>query len=320
MKILVTGGAGFIGRAFVSKYKRAHEIVAPKHAELDCTKMAQVIQFIKGADAVVHFAQAQGDPVRSRQDNIQMYQNLKSACVMYKVKKLIVIGSGFEYNLDQEIKNVTEADVDKSRPNTLYGDSKYMITHLARLSDVDTYVLRFFDVYGPKSRPNFLMDTIGQAAHGQDLLLPKNRVFSAIFVLDAVRITEKFLTESYPAGEYNVIPPHRYEYKKVLGILYNVSEKTINVKVEKPKEFEPEYTGNSDKLLALLDGSGYRWVSPRAGIKKTYNRERTRALKEFDRARAKEVKKEIRKEKAREKRRLNKLLKTALKEQAATAE
>jgi nucleoside-diphosphate-sugar epimerase len=57
MKLLVTGGTGALGRAFVPVASAAgHDVAAPRHAELDLFDPAAVTAAADGADAVVHLA------------------------------------------------------------------------------------------------------------------------------------------------------------------------------------------------------------------------------------------------------------------------
>jgi nucleoside-diphosphate-sugar epimerase len=57
MKVFVTGGTGALGRAFVpAALKAGHDVVAPRHAELDLFDPAAVAAATRGADAILHLA------------------------------------------------------------------------------------------------------------------------------------------------------------------------------------------------------------------------------------------------------------------------
>jgi nucleoside-diphosphate-sugar epimerase len=57
MRLLVTGGTGALGRAFVPAAAAAgHEVTAPRHAELDLFDPAAVTEAARDADAIVHLA------------------------------------------------------------------------------------------------------------------------------------------------------------------------------------------------------------------------------------------------------------------------
>jgi nucleoside-diphosphate-sugar epimerase len=57
MRLLVTGGTGALGRAFVPAAEAAgHEVTAPRHSELDLFDRAAVTAALADADAAVHLA------------------------------------------------------------------------------------------------------------------------------------------------------------------------------------------------------------------------------------------------------------------------
>jgi nucleoside-diphosphate-sugar epimerase len=301
MKILLTGSQGYIGKAFLNKFKKKHEIIAPKKDEMDLTKMPDVIKYIKGAgiEAVVHTASVCcGENMVA--ENVMMFKNLQSACSMYKVPKIIVIGSATEYG-KSDLTAAKEQDAGKVIAKDDIGYSKLMITELARADSITT-VLRFFDLFGRAAKSNFLNNIIKDAAAGKELSLDKNKKFSAISLLDAVRITELFCVNDYPKGEYNVTHPIVFESLRVQKILNSLSERTVPIKMTDKKAYEPEFTADNSRLMAVL--GDYRFATPRGAIKKIYAWERKRFLKQKEKDRIKAVKKEIRLAAAREKRRL----------------
>ena len=54
MEILVTGGSGFIGKAFIKSYRKVFDIVAPSHEEMDLTDARSVDAFFKGHKAIIN--------------------------------------------------------------------------------------------------------------------------------------------------------------------------------------------------------------------------------------------------------------------------
>jgi nucleoside-diphosphate-sugar epimerase len=57
MKLFVTGGTGALGTALLPAAEAAgHEVVAPRHAELDLFDPAAVAEATRGADAILHLA------------------------------------------------------------------------------------------------------------------------------------------------------------------------------------------------------------------------------------------------------------------------
>jgi nucleoside-diphosphate-sugar epimerase len=57
VRLLVTGGTGVLGRAFLPLARRAgHAVAAPRHADLDLFDPDAVAAAVRGTDAVVHLA------------------------------------------------------------------------------------------------------------------------------------------------------------------------------------------------------------------------------------------------------------------------
>ena len=63
MRLLITGGSGVLGRAFLPLAEAdGHQVRAPGHAELDLFDPVAVTEAVRGVDAVLHLAAATGRP------------------------------------------------------------------------------------------------------------------------------------------------------------------------------------------------------------------------------------------------------------------
>ena len=58
MKILITGGSGFVGRYIASELAKNSMVLTPTHSEMDCSNSASVKSFIKNTspDLIIHTA------------------------------------------------------------------------------------------------------------------------------------------------------------------------------------------------------------------------------------------------------------------------
>src|SRR5664279_1119927 len=107
MKVMVTGGSGFIGRHIVEQLGDRYEIVAPSHAELELTDADAVAAWLTRhpVDAVIHAAVRPGhrnsvDPSRQLDMNLRMYTNLVR-CREYW-GRLLYLSSGAIYGAQHD--------------------------------------------------------------------------------------------------------------------------------------------------------------------------------------------------------------------------
>ncbi len=191
MKILVTGGAGFIGSALSRQLVGAgHSVIVLdnfndyydvrlKRDRVDT--FLKDIEVIEGDimdeelldtlfqehsfDVVCHFAGNAGvrysieHPTEHIDANIKGTINIYEAMKAHGVKRMVFASTSSVYGNDSESPFAETASAD--RPVSIYGASK-RACELAgytyySLFDIETTFLRFFTVYGPWSRPDMAM-------------------------------------------------------------------------------------------------------------------------------------------------------------------
>jgi UDP-glucose 4-epimerase len=181
-KVLVTGGAGFIGSAMVRHLcKEGFEVRAfdlsdtfkeyktrlPEEAEVyrgSILDMNDLLNATEGCDNVVHLAAMLGvkktETKRLECLNINILGtiNVLEACVKDNVKKVLFSSSSEVYGEQREVP-ITEA-------NPVNPKSVYAITKLAAEEYLRAYhkryglnfsIVRFFNVYGPDQVAEFVM-------------------------------------------------------------------------------------------------------------------------------------------------------------------
>lgn len=181
MKVLVTGGAGFIGSHVADALLAAgHEVLVlddlssghrsnvPAQATFaqgdirDAALVAKVFADFK-PDVVTHqgaqtsVSVSTREPLRDAEVNILGSLNIMNACVKQRVRRIVFASTGGA--IYGEVPEGTRAS-EQTAPNPLspYACSKFSVekylTAYAREHDLASSVLRYANVYGPRQDPH----------------------------------------------------------------------------------------------------------------------------------------------------------------------
>jgi UDP-glucose 4-epimerase len=175
MRILVTGGAGFIGKHLVKSLLENGDLVTifdnfsnssknlsslidigAKIIEGDITRLSDITNAIKDHDIVIHLAakisvaESIRDPLETFQVNVNGTRNVLIACKKNHVKKLITASSAAVYGEGMPSLKLTEKS--KMKPISPYGQSKVKmeqeIKEFVSEHKINYIILRFFNIYG----------------------------------------------------------------------------------------------------------------------------------------------------------------------------
>lgn len=177
-KAIVTGGAGFIGSNLVEALlKEEYEIIVLdnlstgrlqnlddfldefKFVECDISIQNGWENYFKDVNIVFHLA-ALADIVPSIENPNEYYNsnvngtfNVLEACRKYKVSKIIYSASSSCYGIPKEYPTDENETI---KPQYPYALTKYLgeqlVLHWSQVYKIQSVSLRFFNVYGPKSR------------------------------------------------------------------------------------------------------------------------------------------------------------------------
>jgi len=269
MKILITGGSGYVGTKLIPRLlKNNHHVInvdtqwfghyLEKHPRLKNYKMDYAyIDKIKEKkiDAVIHLASIANDPMAEIDKNLSWETSALNTYRLMefmkenKIKKIIYASSGSVYGIKKE-KKVTEQS--KLEPISLYNKVK-MVTERIIISyqkEVIPFIIRPSTVCGfsPRMRLDLTVNVLTFSALKNNVInvFGGRQVRPNIHIDDMCRVYEFFLKKGKKySGVYNA----GYENQSIIEIAKNVSKITKSkINVIKDKSDPRSYRLNSDKL------------------------------------------------------------------------
>ena len=251
MKILVTGAAGFLG-SYVSDHLSGHQVHAATRRQLDLTDLAAVTALLKRNryDVVINCAVAGREQLRSYEhaiyaNNLESFYNLAVNDQWYS--KLINIGSGAEFDIDQDINQADETEIWNRRPQYSYGQSKNIIARLS-VDFPKITTLRLFGCFDPSESPNRLLKRF-RAAVGNQLpfTLDQDRYFDMVSARDFVRVIKAVINGTVQDRDLNVVYDQKYRLSDIL-MLYSKLHELDTTFLHINSVNILNYTGDSSRL------------------------------------------------------------------------
>jgi nucleoside-diphosphate-sugar epimerase len=250
LRILLTGGSGFLGHNLHEALGGRHEVFAPSHRELDVTDTAEVDRLFRERrfDAILHAAVQGGDHVL--ETTLRGYWNLVRHAG--EVRRLLYFGSGAEYGKQRDLVKVREEEIGRVVPLDGYGLAKLLCNEDARHRTRVTN-LRLFGVYGPHEGYlfRFISNSIVKALLGMDLVIRQDVVFDYLYVADLITIVERFLMEAPGVTDVNVTPTDSISLRQIVGLISAAASRPLRVDFQTPG-LNFQYTGHNGMLLRLM--------------------------------------------------------------------
>lgn len=281
MKILVTGGAGFIGSEIVKYLSHDHELIALDNLSYGKienlkSKGKMLCPFIecdirdesfenhcREVDVVIHLAgiaplpESQVNPKNAFDNNVNGTINVLEACKKHEVPKVIFSSTSAVYENCHETP--FKEDVFFEQPDLIYSQTKYACEQLCRSYkknyNMNITILRFFNVYGPnqdhlRKQPPLL----GYIT--KSILENKNVVFYSngkqkrdyVYIDDLCSLVDKCIKNPLSNGEiFNCCTGNTHSVQDIFETFKKLTESDISCSFSEPSSFW-------DKYPSLFDG------------------------------------------------------------------
>lgn len=254
MKILVTGGAGFIGSHLVDRLvQEGHEVVVVDNLstgkrrnlnraaefykrDVQGSRMESVFRRERPV-VLIHLAAQMNirrsveDPLFDAQVNILGTLNVLDHAVRYGTRKVIFASSGGAIYGEQDVFPAPESHA--TRPLSPYGISKltgeYYLAYYQRVSGIQYVSLRFSNVFGPRQDPYGEAGVV--AIFCQKMLAGEQPIINGngrqtrdfIYVDDVVEAHMAVLGKDIQ-GVYNVGTAHETSINELFGKLVDLTK------------------------------------------------------------------------------------------------
>ena len=300
VKIIITGGAGFIGSSLAIRLlEKGHQVLIvdnlfsgkkdyipskAKFYNLDILdkKLAKIFSSFK-PDYVFHLAaqvdvrKSVTDPVFDNEVNVKGGLNVLQQCIKHKVKKIVFSSTGGA--IYGEAKIIPTSETYDTKPLSPYGINKLCFEHYLRyynqMFNLDYTVLRFANVYGPRQYKGGEAGVV--AIFSQQVVLGKQLTLNGsgrqtrdfIFIDDVVKALEITLLKKY-TGEINIGSGKESSLLQIIRTLKEVSGKKLEIK-KNPSSKGEQQRSCLDSSLAKKVLNWKAETSLAKGIELTYN-------------------------------------------------
>ena len=277
-KIIVTGGAGFIGSAVIKQLADKHDIyvidnlsfgtrdfipsVADDHFyNTDIRNRSEILEIFESiqADWVIHLAAVHfipycnENPYESADINISGTRHVLEACAQTNVKKVFFASTAAVYPIYDDAVSETN----DTGPLDIYGLSKLtgedLVTKFYHETGIPSVICRFFNAFGPnETNPHLIPEIQQQVNEGRRTInlgnLDPKRDF--IHTYDMAKAVELLMTND--VGDLEVFNLGR-------GIEYSVREIVESFERQLGEkitiEVDPKRVRKTDRMHLLADVS-----------------------------------------------------------------
>ncbi len=280
MKILVTGGAGFIGSHICDRLlKEGNQIAVmdnfdpfydpkvkrknidqsfknPKFGlmEGDIRNIEDVENSMQDADVIIHEAAQPGvrisveDPLKTTDVNIVGTLNLLEAARKKDVKKIIFASSSSVYG---KIAYLPFDEKHPTQPISPYGASKLACEHYCKvfsdLYGIKVIMLRYFTVYGPRMRPDLAINKfMHKAMHGEQIEIygDGSKTRDITFIDDVVNAS--MLAMDYgKTGVFNIGGGNRISVRELAEKILKIAKSKSKLVFRENVQGDVEHTESS---------------------------------------------------------------------------
>lgn len=251
MKILITGGDGYIAKSIYNAFYKFYNItsITAKDFDLQDTEVVNNWFKDKAFDIVIHTAIKGGSRLKIEDQsiadsNLKMFNNL--LINKDKFKKLISFGSGAEIYA----------------PETPYGKSKRIINDTIQ-KEYNFYNIRIFAVFDEDELDTrFIKHNIIQYIKKEPMKIYNNKIMDFFYMKDLLSVIDYYINNDTLDKEVNCSYVEKYTLKDIADMINALDSYKVPIIIESNNELKI-YAGQSNLKIKM--------IGLKEGLKNTYN-------------------------------------------------
>jgi len=253
MKILITGGNGYIAKSLYNKLHNLYDITCISRQDFDLTNYNQTFRWFadKHFDAVIHTAVSGGSRLMMSDEgvlnrNLQMYYNL--VALEDHFDRFITFGSGAEITMPWEP----------------YGFSKRIIAESMRKRD-NYFNLRIRAVFDENELDTrFIKANLMNYIQHKPMVIHQNKYMDFFYMEDLVSLVDYYIKAKDPIQEIDCCYNYNLTLSEIANHINTLDSHKVDIKTY-VEGMADAYVGNYLPVLSPL-------VGLTEGIQQTYHK------------------------------------------------